>query len=54
MGSGKLTTMQNRVEGPTAVFVTTTDPEGDRETRSRLVPTGVDEGREQTRAVLGL
>lgn len=51
-GTGKLTTMENRVEGPTTVFITTTDPEVDPETRSRFFVTGVDESREQTRAIL--
>jgi DNA primase len=53
-GSGKITTMTNRVEGPTAVFVTTTDPNTDPETRSRFFVTAVDESREQTRAILCL
>ena len=50
--SGKLKTMENRVEGPTAVFVTTTDPDTDPETRSRFFVTSVDESREQTQAIL--
>ena len=50
--TGQLTTVQNRVEGPTSVFVTTTDPEVDPETASRFLITGVDESREQTRAIL--
>lgn len=52
LGSGRLTTVQNRVEGPTAVFITTTNPDVDPETRSRFFVTGVDESREQTRAIL--
>jgi hypothetical protein len=44
--------MENRVEGPTSVFITTTDPETDPETRSRFFVTSIDEGREQTRAIL--
>ncbi len=52
LGTGKLTTMQNRVEGPTAVFITTTDPDVDPETRSRFFITSVDESRDQTRAIL--
>jgi hypothetical protein len=51
-GTGKLTTMENRVEGPTSVFITTTDPEVDPEMRSRFFVMGVDESREQTRAIL--
>jgi hypothetical protein len=47
-----MTTMQNRVEGPTSVFITTTNPDVDPETRSRFFVTGVDESREQTRAIL--
>jgi len=50
--SGKITTMTNRVEGPTAVFITTTDPETDPETKSRFFVTSIDESREQTRAIL--
>jgi DNA primase catalytic core len=50
--SGRLTTMENRVEGPTAVFLTTTKPDGDPETKSRFFITSVDESREQTQAIL--
>lgn len=50
--TGKLVTMENRVEGPTTVFLTTTDPEIDPETRSRFFVTSVDESREQTQAIL--
>jgi DNA primase len=50
--TGKLATMTNRVQGPTAVFVTTTDPETDPETKSRFFITSVDESREQTQAIL--
>jgi hypothetical protein len=52
LGTGKLTSVQNRVEGPCAVFVTTTSPETDPETRSRFFVTAVDESREQTRRIL--
>lgn len=52
LGTGRLTTMENRVEGPTSVFITTTNPETDPETRSRFFVTSVDESREQTRAIL--
>jgi hypothetical protein len=51
-GTGQLSTTIHRVEGPTAVFVTTTDPDVDPETASRFFITGVDESREQTRAIL--
>jgi DNA primase catalytic core len=50
--TGKLVTMTNRVQGPTAVFITTTDPETDPETKSRFFITSVDESREQTQAIL--
>ena len=50
--SGRIVTMENRVEGPTSVFITTTDPETDPETRSRFFVTSIDESREQTRAIL--
>ena len=50
--TGKLTTMENRVEGPTAVFVTTTNPDTDAETRSRFWVTSVDESKAQTQAIL--
>ena len=44
--------MENRVEGPTSVFITTTDPDTDPETKSRFFVTSVDEGRQQTRDIL--
>ena len=50
--TGKLTTMANTVEGPVAVFCTTTDPDVDPETKSRFLVTGIDESREQTRRIL--
>ncbi len=50
--SGKLVTMTNKVEGPTAVFLTTTNPEIDPETKSRFFVTSVDESRAQTQAIL--
>ena len=52
LSTGKMTTMENKVEGPTAVFITTTNPEVDPETRSRFFITSIDESREQTRAIL--
>ena len=51
-GTGRLTVMENRVEGPTAVFLTTTNPDVDAETRSRFIVASVDEGPDQTRAIL--
>ena len=50
--TGRLTTMENRVEGPTAVFLTTTNPEMDPETKSRFFVTSVDESRAQTQSIL--
>ena len=50
--TGRLTTQESRVEGPTAVFITSTDPMIDPETRSRFFVTSIDESREQTRAIL--
>ena len=50
--TGRLTTMENRVEGPTTVFVTTTDPNTDSETKSRFWTTSIDESRKQTQAIL--
>lgn len=50
--TGKLTTMANQVDGPAAVFQTSTNPEIDAETRSRFLVTGMDESREQTRKIL--
>jgi len=52
LGTGRLTTMENRVEGPTSVFITTTNPETDPETKTRFWITSVDESREQTRRIL--
>ncbi len=54
LGTGQLTTVQNKVEGPAAVFITTTSPDTDPETRSRFFVTSVDESREQTRRILEL
>ena len=50
--TGRLTTMANRVEGPTSVFVTTTNPDTNAETKSRVFVISVDESREQTRSIL--
>jgi hypothetical protein len=50
--TGKITTMTNKVEGPTAVFLTTTEPDTDQETRSRFFVLSIDESREQTQAIL--
>ena len=50
--TGQLTTQLNTVNGPTAVFQTTTQPNLDAETRSRFIVTGIDETPEQTRAIL--
>lgn len=50
--TGKLETQVNTVNGPTAVFQTTTNPRTDAETRSRFVVISVDESPGQTRAIL--
>jgi DNA primase catalytic core len=50
--TGQLTTQVNTVNGPTAVFQTTTQPNLDAETRSRFIVTSVDESLAQTRAIL--
>jgi DNA primase catalytic core len=50
--TGKLETQVNTVNGPTAIFETTTNPRTDAETRSRFVVISVDESPEQTRAIL--
>ena len=50
--TGRLTTMENRVEGPTVVFLTTTDPNTDSETKSRFFIISVDESRLQTTSIL--
>ena len=52
--TGGLTVTENRVEGPTAVFCTTTNPEVDPETRSRFFVLGVDESGAQTAEILAL
>ncbi|MGH8612589.1 MAG: CHC2 zinc finger domain-containing protein [Gammaproteobacteria bacterium] len=50
--TGRLETQVNRVQGPTAVFLTTTNPHLDAETRSRFLVSSVDESSTQTRAIL--
>ena len=50
--TGRLTTSENRVEGPTMVFCTSTNPQIDPETRSRFFVIGIDESRQQTLDVL--
>ena len=50
--TGKMTTIENRVYGPTAVFQTTTNPDIDPETRSRFIVTSIDESHQQTQAIL--
>ena len=52
MVTGKMTTMENTVLGPTAVFKTTTNPETEPETKSRFLILSIDESREQTRKIL--
>jgi len=48
---GNLITQEYRVEGPTAIITTTTAIDVDDELMNRCTVLGVDEGREQTRAI---
>jgi DNA primase catalytic core len=50
--TGRLTTMENKVEGPSSVCFTTTKPDVDPETKSRFWVTSIDESRDQTRKIL--
>jgi DNA primase len=50
--TGRLETQVNTVNGPTAVFETTTNPDTDAETKSRYLLLSVDESPEQTRAIM--
>jgi len=50
--TGKLESQLHTVNGPTAVFETTTNPETDAETKSRYIILSIDESPEQTRAIL--
>jgi DNA primase len=50
--TGRLETQVNTVNGPTAVFETTTNPDTDAETKSRYLLLSVDESPEQTQAIL--
>ena len=52
--SGKLVTHEYRVEGPVMIFSTTTAIDHDEELLNRCLTLGVDESREQTRAILQL
>lgn len=52
IATGRLTTMENKVEGPSSVCFTTTNPEVDPETKSRFWVTSIDESRDQTRKIL--
>ena len=52
--SGKLVTHEYRVEGPVMIFSTTTAIDHDEELLNRCLTLGVDESREQTRAILGV
>lgn len=49
--TGKLVTHEYRVEGPVMIFSTTTAIDNDEELLNRCLTLGVDEGREQTRAI---
>jgi hypothetical protein len=50
--TGRLETQTNTVNGPTAVFLTTTNPALDPETKSRFILTSIDESVDQTRLIL--
>jgi DNA primase len=52
--TGKLVTQEYRVEGPVMIFSTTTAIDHDEELLNRCLTLGVDESREQTRAILSL
>ena len=52
--TGKLVTHEYRVEGPVMIFSTTTAIDHDEELLNRCLTLGVDESREQTRAILTL
>lgn len=52
LATGRLTTMENKVEGPSCVCFTTTKPDVDPETKSRFWVTSIDESRNQTRKIL--
>jgi DNA primase catalytic core len=52
--TGKLVTQEYRVEGPVMIFSTTTAIDHDEELLNRCLTLGVDESREQTRAILAL
>jgi DNA primase len=52
--TGKLVTQEYRVEGPVTIFSTTTAIDHDEELLNRCLTLGVDESREQTRAILSL
>jgi hypothetical protein len=49
--SGRLVTQEYRVEGPVAIFLTTTAAEVDEELLNRCLVLSVSESREQTRAI---
>jgi len=49
--SGEMKTKRHEVEGPVAVFLTTTEATIDEELQNRAVVLTVNEGREQTRAI---
>jgi DNA primase catalytic core len=49
--TGKLVTQEYRVDGPVMIFSTTTAIDNDEELLNRCLTLGVDESREQTRAI---
>jgi DNA primase len=52
--TGKLVTQEYRVEGPVMIFSTSTAIDHDEELLNRCLTLGVNESREQTRAILSL
>lgn len=50
--TGKMETMENKVEGPASVFCSSANPDVDAETKSRFIVLGIDESKEQTRRIL--
>jgi hypothetical protein len=52
--TGKLVTQEYRVDGPVMIFSTTTAIDHDEELLNRCLTLGVDESREQTRAIMTL
>ena len=50
--TGRMTTVENKVYGPTSVLLTTTQPDIDPETLTRFIVTTIDESQQQTAKIL--